>query len=80
MSRALTRGRWAVTIFTVTLLLHTERSRAEDIEVVHLETADDAGLNWAFWTCSKSGARELIATRKVEGWRVKELLRRGIFR
>ncbi len=25
---------------------------AEDIEVGHLETADDDGINWAFWACS----------------------------
>ena len=37
------------------LLLNCKTSLAEDIEVGHLETADDNGLNWAFWACSRVG-------------------------
>ena len=42
-----------MTLLLSILPLHYSPALAEDIEVGHLETADDEGVNWAFWACSR---------------------------
>jgi hypothetical protein len=44
---------WLVSLILGVLLLGSREALAEDIEIGHLETADDTGPNWAFWACTR---------------------------
>jgi hypothetical protein len=65
-------NRAVVIMLTMILALGCAGVRAEDIEVGHLETGDDAGINWAFWACSRVGSQlhcHIVQTLiKQGGW------------